>query len=193
MLIKYKVKTNGFTLIEIIVVLGVISLLTSYLILYNKISTAQIQLSLNQAELIDTINKAKALTMSTYISGEAPCGYGVIIKYNSQSYALFKYGSSTQTQFCQNIASSSINTNDPTYIEIEPHNLSSHVLFKKYQNYMNIIFFIPPNPQIVIWKEDSGLPIKESDTSYESYIYLETKDGSFKKTIKVNVAGQISF
>lgn len=187
-----KIKIDGFTLIEIIVVLGVISLLASYLIVYNKINANQIQLTIDQSVLVETINKAKALSMSTYISGGAPCGYGVIIKY-PQSYALFKYGSSTQVQFCQNIASSSIDTDSPNYIEIEKYNLSSNILFEQRQNYMNIIFFVPPDPQVLIWKDGSGLAIKESDSGFESYIYLKTNDGSFRKIIKVNVAGQISF
>lgn len=192
MIFKKKNKVGGFTLIEIIVILGIISLLTSYLIVYNKINTNQIQLTIDQSALVETINKAKVLSMSTYISGGAPCGYGVIIKY-PQSYALFKYGSSTQIQFCQNITSSSINITDPTYIEIEKYNLSSNILFEQRQSYMNIIFFIPPIPQVLIWKDGSGYAIKESDVNFESYIYLTTQDGSFKKTIKVNVAGQISF
>ncbi|MGB9608992.1 MAG: type II secretion system protein [Minisyncoccia bacterium] len=193
-MIKYlKEKSNGFTIVELIVSLGVITMLASFLILYNKTNTAQIALSLETAKLVELINKSKSLSLSTYIEKGAACGYGINIDYNSKSYTLFRYGSPTLTSGCANIASSSINFLDSTYAELEKNFLPQNINFEKNNDYLNIIFFMPPDPKVLIWKNNSTLPIQQNNPDYESKIYLTTKDSSFKKQIIVDTSGQISY
>jgi prepilin-type N-terminal cleavage/methylation domain-containing protein len=190
-MIKNIKNNKGFTVVELIVTIGVIAVLASYLILYNKNSQAQIILSLEQAKLVDALNTAKSLTLSTYIENVSSCGYGVYINYSNNSYEIFRYG---QPPNCGAIASSSINSTDPSYTKIKITNLPKEVVFDiSGNNKLDAMFFIPPDPKILIWRDGSPNPITENAQNYEAYIYLKTKDNSMSKTIKINVAGQISF
>jgi len=193
MIKKIKKQNSGFTIIELIVVFGVISILSSYLILYNKVSQSQIILSLEQAKIIELLNQAKSLSISTYLNTNAPCGYGVNINYSQpESYELFSYGISGPG--CKNIQS--IDTSSSTYVLIGQKNtLPKELKFNKVpnSNYLNTIFYMPPQPKILIWQEDSLTPLNESSTNYEAKIYLQTQDNSLEKIIKVNIMGQISF
>jgi len=189
-----KIKNNkGFTIVELIVTFSVISILASYIILYNKTNKSQIILSLEQAKLVDAINTAKSLTLATYVENNSSCGYGVYINYSNNSYEIFRYGQLPETD-CKAIASSSIDLSNSYYTKIKTTNLSKEIIFDNSKNNkLNIIFFIPPDPKTLIWRDDFQNPITENDTNYEANIYLKTKDNLMSKTIKVNVMGQISF
>jgi len=189
-----KIKNNkGYTIVELIVTFSVISILASYIILYNKTNKSQIILSLEQAKLVDALNTAKSLTLSTYVENNSSCGYGVYINYPNNSYEIFKYG---QPPNCEAIASSFLNSilSNSSYTKIKTMNLPKEIIFNNSgSNKLDAIFFIPPDPKTLIWSDNSSLPISENSSNYEANIYLKTKDGSMSKTIKVNVMGQISF
>jgi type II secretory pathway pseudopilin PulG len=186
-----KIKNNkGFTIIELMITFAIIIILSSYIILSNKTNRSQIILSLEQAKIVDALNTAKSLTLSTYIEGNSSCGYGIYINYSNNSYEIFKYG---QPPNCGAIASSSINSTDPSYTQIKTINLPKEVVFDNLKNKLDVIFFIPPDPKTLIWSDGSYFPISENSSNYEANIYLKTKDGSMSKTIKVNIISQISF
>ncbi len=186
MFVFLKKNKSGFTIIELIVVFSVISILSSYLILYNKTSESQIALSLEQSKIINLINQAKSLAISTYLSPNPPCGYGVKINYVVSTYELFSYG---QSPNCY-----SIDINNQADIKtISSNNLPKELQFTQSNDYLDAIFYIPPYPKILIWKNNNLTPIDETSSAYEAKIYLKTKDGSLQKEIKVNIAGQISF
>jgi prepilin-type N-terminal cleavage/methylation domain-containing protein len=193
MIKKIKKQNSGFTIIELIVVFGVISILSSYLILYNKVSQSQIILSLEQAKIIELLNQAKSLSISTYLNANASCGYGVNINYSQpESYELFSYGISGPG--CKNIQS--IDTSSSTYVLIGQKNtLPKELKFNNAtSNYLNTIFYMPPQPKILIWANNNPTPIDEnSPNNYDAKIYLKTQDNSLEKIIKVNIMGQISF
>ena len=192
-MIKNIKNNKGFTVVELIVTIGVIAVLAGYLIVYNKNSQAQIILSLEQAKLVGALNIAKSLTLSTYIENFSSCGYGVYINYSNNSYEIFKYG---QPPNCGVIASSSLSSilSNSSYTKIKTTNLPKEVVFDNSgSNKLDAIFFIPPDPKILIWRNSYPTPITENDSNYEANIYLKTKDNSMSKTIKINVAGQISF
>jgi prepilin-type N-terminal cleavage/methylation domain-containing protein len=192
-MIKNIKNNKGFTVVELIVTIGVIAVLAGYLIVYNKNSQAQIILSLEQAKLVDALNTAKSLTLSTYIENFSSCGYGIYINYSNNSYEIFRYG---QPPNCEAIASSSLGSilSNSSYTKIKTINLPKEVVFNTSgSNKLDAMFFIPPDPKILIWRDGSPNPITENAQNYETYIYLKTKDNSMSKTIKINVAGQISF
>jgi len=190
-----KNKNNkGFTIVELIATFSVITILASYMILYNKTNKAQIILSLEQAKLVDALNTAKSLALSTYIENNSSCGYGVYINYQNNSYEIFRYGQPPQTD-CKTITSSTITSiiSDNTYNKIKTAALPTEIIFNSGNYKLDALFFIPPDPKTLIWRSNSNNPISESDPNYESYIYLITKDGSILKKIKISTAGQISF
>ncbi|MCS6789117.1 MAG: prepilin-type N-terminal cleavage/methylation domain-containing protein [Patescibacteria group bacterium] len=192
---KLKINNKGFTIVELIVVFAITTALASFLIIYNKANNNQILLSLETAKLVDLINKAKSLSISTYTGKGLTCGYGIYIDYGTNNYTLFKYGSPASSNECNNIQSLNINNilTNQTYYELEKNYLPQNHKFEQNNDFLNMIFFIPPDPRVLIWKNNNALPKTENDPDYESNIYLSTKDNSFKKIINLNVAGQISF
>jgi len=193
-----KIKNNkGFTIVEIIVTFSVITILASYIILYNKTNKSQIILSLEQAKLVDAINTAKSLTLSTYVENNSSCGYGVYIDnyvfYNI--YTLFKYGNPSISSCSEQInASTTLKTITEKWIVIKNFTLDKNIKFNSnISKALYMIFFVPPDPKIFIWRDTNPTPITEIDNDSETYIELQIKDKSMSKTIKVNVMGQISF
>src|SRR3989344_3199887 len=82
---------RAFTLIEILVVISVITMLSAFVLTYNATSRNQVALRIEQAELVQTISRAKSLALATYNKPEVPCGYGVYINYSENNYAIFSY------------------------------------------------------------------------------------------------------
>ena len=84
----------GFTLIETLVVMGIMVLLSAMLISYNHSNTAEIALTTDQATVAGILNRAKALTLEKYMpvtsAGNVACAYGVhFVGGGSPDYVLY--------------------------------------------------------------------------------------------------------
>jgi len=69
-------KNGGFTLVETLVVIGILMVLTTTLIAYTRSSGKQIVLYTEQAKLIGILNRAKSLALQRNMA-ETVCAYGV--------------------------------------------------------------------------------------------------------------------
>lgn len=178
---------KGFTLIELIVVLGITALLSSILISYNSISRQQLAFYAERIKFVETIFRAKSLALSPYTqsSGGDSCGYGIHVDYEAESYSLFRYNK-PQGVNCQDINS----------IDIGSENIISTVGINKNVKFINSgngtaryddILFVPPDP-ITLLSSD-GVTINNSSIS----VNIHTQDGSLSAVISVNSAGLINF
>jgi prepilin-type N-terminal cleavage/methylation domain-containing protein len=71
-------REKGFTLIELVVVIGILSLLSASLITYSRAGEKQIVFFKEQSVLTGIIFRAKNLAISTYgRNGADSCGYGI--------------------------------------------------------------------------------------------------------------------
>ncbi len=77
-----RVFTTGFTLVETLVVVGIMMLLTASLIAYSRSSGKQITLNTEQAKLIGILNRAKSLALQRD-DAEKTCAFGV--RFNGAS------------------------------------------------------------------------------------------------------------
>ncbi|MDP1538756.1 MAG: hypothetical protein Q8M00_01875, partial [bacterium] len=68
-------KQRAFTTIEILVIIGILSLLSATLILYSRTAEHQIVLFKEQAKVISILSRAKSLSIVTYGKADVPCGY----------------------------------------------------------------------------------------------------------------------
>jgi type II secretory pathway pseudopilin PulG len=73
---KNKKYISGFTLVETLVVIGIVMIMTTTLIAYTRSSGKQITLYTEQARLIGLLNRAKSLALQRE-SAEHYCAYGV--------------------------------------------------------------------------------------------------------------------
>ena len=69
-------RDGGFTLVETLVVVGIMMIMTATLIAYTRSSGKQIVLYTEQAKLIGILNRAKSLALQRE-NAEAFCAYGI--------------------------------------------------------------------------------------------------------------------
>lgn len=92
---------TGFTILEMVVVIGIVILLSAFAVAWGSRSQSQSNLNVAAVELGQAILRAKSLAAATYgrTALNDPCGYGVRIYYpnppvggtGAGSYELFKY------------------------------------------------------------------------------------------------------
>lgn len=167
---------KGFSMTELLVVFGIITILSGGLVLYNRAVERQIILFKEQIKVFSAIQKAKSLALGTFAAELAPCGYGVHL---SEQNAMIIFGeiSSSGDSKCSDI--DFIYTSyDQIFEEIK---LDKVVKFSELG--VNDIIFIPPDPTVII----NGDISKD-----EALIKIKTVDNKGEKIIKVTNAGQIT-
>ncbi|MEK7181238.1 MAG: prepilin-type N-terminal cleavage/methylation domain-containing protein [Patescibacteria group bacterium] len=187
---------NGFTFVEIIVVVAITALLASIAIIYSQASRQQIMLNVEKAKIAQTILRVKSLTLAGFVkpaSNPPPCSYGFYINYGAGTYSIFEY---SPVAGCDSILTSSfINTDAPIppstlgFKVIEVEKLSPEIKFTTPlpANHLGYIVFIPPDPKVKIFEENKSVFFQPMT------IYLSTLDGSLSTTIDLSdQTGQLS-
>ncbi|MEX0689857.1 MAG: type II secretion system protein [Candidatus Paceibacterota bacterium] len=75
-----KNKSSGFTLLEIIVVIGITVLLSTLAVTYNRSNERQLLMFRSQSEIVSAMNRARALALERFdepVEGKDLCGVGV--------------------------------------------------------------------------------------------------------------------
>ncbi len=183
---SYKLKAaSGFTLVELLVTVGVTALLASYMVLYGSVSRQQVALSIETAKLAQVISRAKSLSISTFSGGPASlCGYGVHFDYGSQQYSLGNYELEPD---CYSVYRGEV-PGLGAYSPLETYNMTPEVSIRNASsNSMTDVIFIPPDPKVVTNIE--GVVSSRAAGA----VYLRTADGLVQKIVNVNASGQITF
>lgn len=195
---KYKLRTEnpklrGFTLIEVLVVLGITSLLAGMVLTYSSRSRTQTALYVETAKLAQIILKAKSYSIATYVSGgeAAPCGYGIHVDYAANSYEFFGYKPIGID--CSAIGDGSVDMGNKGYNVIETYALGGGIIISAKPPAdgavpVSDIIFVPPDPKTMIWPLDGGAAGVGIGN-----IRLATQDGLAKTDVQVSSAGQITF
>lgn len=161
-------------------VIAITALLAGLILTYSSQSRDQVALYVEQAKLAQTVARAKSLTISTYNLPAVPCGYGVRIDHEQDSYQLFSYDAPD----CGDIQSLS-----PQFMtEVVSEQLPGNLEFGE-QDAESItdILFMPPAPSTWIWLSGGNA------TSTEGRVPLTSKSGEFSVEVLVSSAGQITF
>jgi type II secretory pathway pseudopilin PulG len=172
---RFTLHASGFTLVELLVVIGITVLLSGFLLAYSGTSRSQVSLSIERAKLTQMILRAKSLAIETY--GSAGCCYGVRI-LDATRYALVSYGVAD----CSAIISV-----DPAGTNtMETYTLSSNLSFDN--NSVNfLVLFIPPDPRTVIMS--GGAVVQEGTVTMRA-----TNGGTASNVVvTVGAAGQVSY
>src|SRR5665213_2287500 len=82
---------KAFTLIELIIVVAISALLSTLAITYSSIGRNSVSLSVEASKISQFILQAKQLSIATYTSASASCGYGVAFNMAAQTYSIFAY------------------------------------------------------------------------------------------------------
>lgn len=186
-------KNAGFTLIEMLVIIAILTVFSGILISYNKDSGRQMLLVANQAKLVSLISRAKSLSISTFLDSSASpalgdpitCSIGVHVNRSSGEVFIFR----DLATDCSLLADNKY-TGDSEKAgllgELNTFKLDSKIVefTPPAADDLNDIVFIPPDPQILINNDQNKL---------DAQVGIKIKDSSTSKIIiKVNNAGQIS-
>ncbi len=164
---------RGFTLVEVLVTLGITLLLTSLMVIYGRSGEQQIILLRDQARIVSTILRAKSLAIQAYNADSAFCGYGAHFEPNG-TFLIFK-DIAPECSASDNRYSGSAET-------IETGSLEARLGFEAPLGVSDVLF-IPPDPQVIINGDanvDDGL------------ITLIARKGNSSVEVKINSAGQVS-
>lgn len=164
---------HGFTFVETAVILGVVVILTSVLLLYNRSGQRQLLLIREKAKVIGYLLRAKSASIVTLVSEEPVCGYGVY--FTETAYLLFKDLASD----CS--LSDHIYSSENTVELVEEVRLPPGLRFFPLE--INHILFVPPDPQTFL---------DGNQSSAAAVLTLTTTDNQSSVKIKVTDAGQIS-
>ena len=182
---------------EILVVIGITSLLSGVLFIYNRTGEKQLALFREQAKIINVILKAKSLALNTYAKQGAPCAYGFHIEKNISTneweFRIFRdLDASGSTAKCSDTAQNGgpDNVYTPLAQTPNPEDLDPPIIEKldKSLNFteplgLTDITFTPPDPKVTITPNPA--PANE--------ITLEIKiSDSDSKKIKINTFGQVT-
>ena len=172
---------SGFSVIEMLVVMSILVVLSSFLILYNRTGELQIILLREQAQLISTVIRAKSLALNTLIEDVPACGYGVHIEVSTAAAVPSRY-------FVYRDKAINCRTSDRIYAAASDEMVDgTEVVLPKQVVFGDIgvrdIMFVPPEPEAFL---DGSQALAEAD------IVMMSADGKTKATVTVNNAGQIS-
>jgi len=208
----------GFTLVEMLIVIGITTLLSVVAIGYSKAGQNEVALTVETSKVAELILQARALAINTYggvsNGGTRVCAFGVhfeIADPTDVTYSLFAYGVDPKLQSrCPSIAST-------TAVGLNGLNGSNGIgLIQQYEpsgwnvpvaqgvtidsqaglpaDALTDVLFYPPDPATLISRGDpSGYVGKFMDAPQTSYIYLSTIDGLNKTVISVSPDGQVNF
>jgi len=196
---------KGFTLVEIIIVLGITIMLTSVLIVYTRGGEKQIIFFKDQTVLVSSLLRAKAFAIETFQPKLQPgldpaqeiiCGWGVSFSRNSKEYTIFKDLPIPNDTDCANANKSFDKTGEAfeafefsEIVEIDclalNGSLNGSCLNSNNESKIDIVF-IPPDPLTEFY------PKKLPETK-EAVIVITLKDKTRNSVIRITKAGQISF
>lgn len=176
---------EGFTIIEVLIVVAITILLSSSLITYTSTARQQIALYAEEAKLGQTIYRAKSLALSSRsmtVGSQQICGYGVHFDYDYMKYSIFSYLKP------QNLNCKDISAIDGNYENtISTFNVNKNLKLVPAEKGIYDVLFIPPDP-LTLMRTEGGTVNNGSAAAI-----LKTADGSLYFTITVNSNGLVDF
>ncbi len=150
---------KGFTLIEMITVLGVTALLSGLLLVYSRQGENFGLVLRTRTKVISDINRAKNLAIATKDwNGKQTCGYGVYFDQDNNNYIIFADTSddckkSNHLYVANNVINNvtgnvADNVADNNVVEIIPLDKFEYI-----SSDISQVFFLPPDPTIYFDKE----------------------------------------
>ncbi|OGY58740.1 MAG: hypothetical protein A3F24_02995 [Candidatus Colwellbacteria bacterium RIFCSPHIGHO2_12_FULL_44_17] len=217
LVLKKRKRVEGFSLIEMLVILAVVAALSAFLVLYNRTAARQLILNKEQIALIDLTSRARFLSLQTYIQnlGTTPvgkvqiCGVGMKIDKtdvdgNGVKNEAFIYRDLVaENETCEiadnytdfNYGTALIDENGSPIEERLPEEQFSIKLnpltrfgTTTTETNLDFILFIPPDPQIFI--NDKNNPASKAEVIIEA----ADQTGALSNFVKIiiNDAGYVS-
>lgn len=177
---------RGFTLIELMVVMGIIVVLTTIVAGYGREGSRHLVLVGTETKMLNLLSRAKFLSVETFFGGgrsgnQRICAYGVKVNLSEQEMFIFQDLSSDAT--CPGNSNGIYNDGERLTGELNEIKLKDTPVVFGETNLSEVIF-IPPNPQTKVRKTD-GSEVNQAQVS------VKIRESSGQFVITVNNVGQI--
>jgi len=166
---------RGFSAIEMIVVVSVSIVLAAMALGWSAASRNQVALTVDRTHIIQLLQRAKSLSLSTFSSTSPACGYG--LTFIGNSYNLIRY--------VDPVCTSGLGAGGSDEV-VETAALSPGVQFTTGPNQVVRAIFIPPDPKVFLY-QSSGAALTDG------FIYLTIPGGTSTSTIHIGAGGAIEF
>lgn len=180
--------TSGFTLIEMLIVIGISIVLSAIMIVSGSSSRQQIALSTERVKVAQVITRAKSMALNSFSPGGNACGYGVrFVTASPQRYELVRYDSAISPPLpaqCDTFAGMVVSS---TTGVVESYPLSPGVRLVNGANQIIQVVFVPPDPKTLML-DGGNNPISPSGS-----VFLQTVNGSSSGRVDISIAGQITY
>ncbi|MDR3582452.1 MAG: type II secretion system protein [Candidatus Pacebacteria bacterium] len=198
----------AFTLVEMLVVIGITTLVSAATIIYSSVGQNEVALTVETAKISQLILQARELALDTYSGASGACAYGVHfdLTANPQTYSLFAYtpGSakcpSAATVVSTTVLSSGVmSAYAPSSWHLQvgqgvalfsPGDTDIPAACK---NIITDVLFYPPAPTTMIALAASQGGAFSSPSPSVSSVCLRTVDGKNTGVVTINPEGQVSF
>lgn len=185
---------NGFTLIEMLIVIAISAMLMSIAVTYSGAERDQIALSVEETKMSQFLLQTRALALATYNNTNSTgrtCGYGMLFDPAQNTYSIFAY-TPQAVQACpseKDLSWSSVGNGNNQSIytqetwQVQP---GSGITFTTSGGSPAIVLFYPPNPDTFIFNsQGQQLPQLSID--------LTGAGGESAPQIIIDQAGQVNF
>jgi len=175
---------QGFTVVEMLVVLGISAILSTMFIGHGSNLRGQLAIIQEEAKLMQVLLRAKTFSIQALANedGEVACGYGIHVDSNEQEYFIFRKEKDLGDESCPD-SDIGYEWNSEEEIIGGVKKFSDQISFSDTSNVVDIVF-IPPKPDIKL--------IGVSEGTSEGKLVLCAKTGDFCRQVTVNRVGQVN-
>jgi len=183
------INNKGFTLVEMLIVISVVSVLSAGVIIFSGINRASIALLQEQYKVINELNQAKALTLQFFdrdvFDSSGDCGYGVHFDTAKNSVLIYKNEKVTHSESCNSTSTHSFLYDASNEIRSK-FELTSPVQMAL-PDFTDIVF-VAPNAKAYMVNSSGSLVLSPPSGYYQVILTA----GENSRSIKINNYGQIS-
>jgi prepilin-type N-terminal cleavage/methylation domain-containing protein len=185
---KYLSFNGGFTLIEVVAVIGVLAITSGILLVNTRTTEVQLNLTQDTANVASAINRAKTLTIQNL--GEGVCGYGVHFapgQDDGDGYHIFKI---IEDEINGDCVPEYNNLSDISLGDTGDSKLDSELEFegKGHDEIIRDIIFYSSDARVKL------INTNDEEIDPTGIVIIKTKSTSPVSwtTLKINVTGQVS-
>lgn len=184
-------RRRAFTLVELLVVIAISAVFSTLAITYSNIGRNEVALTVEAAKISQLILQAKQLSIATYTTTTASCGFGVELNTVSQTYSIFAYSPAGAPPCPPGYTITGVSSTDEQ--EYTPGTwqipVSKGVVIQSQSDSLQTVLFYPPEPTVFLSSDGATFPSPAATLN----VHLATVDGTNSITISINPEGQVSF
>lgn len=179
--IPFVKRRDGFTILEMLVVISVMTTLSGILVIYSRTSENQILLFKEQAKIVSTFFRAKTLASQTFSETDPkPCAYGVALS-GAEFYIFKDLPDPAEPGDCTTANKQFDGTTSDEVFEVIP--LDERLVLSSAETSFDEVIFVPPDPSTIL---------NRSAAVAMAQVVVKISGGDSGLGVKINDAGQIT-